>query len=232
MKSLNFIFKFLIITLFPVLTFSGIPEEDKNQPQHEIKITLFEEIITKIGDKEINPDALKAALTGYNKLEKQNKISNPILTIADFSQSANKPRFYVIDMSNHSIKFKSLVAHGKHTGEEYAKNFANILNSGKSSIGFYITGETYEGKHGYSLRLDGVEPSNDQARSRAIVIHGADYVSEDFIKNNGRLGRSQGCPALPRAVSKDIIDIIKDQSCLFIYYPCQDYIKSSSLIKD
>ncbi|MBA3899074.1 MAG: murein L,D-transpeptidase catalytic domain family protein, partial [Bacteroidetes bacterium] len=115
------------------------------------------------------------AYNGYNKLLNNGKIQNRILSIIDFSKSSNTERLYVIDMEKNAINYKSLVAHGKMSGNEYADSFSNILNSGKSSIGFYVTAETYSGKHGYSLRLDGMEDSNSEARSRAKVVHRAEY---------------------------------------------------------
>jgi hypothetical protein len=134
--------------------------------------------------------------------------------------SSNSKRLWVIDLATNTILFQSLVAHGRNTGEEFAKSFSNSAQSFKSSLGFYATGEIYSGKHGMSLRLDGLEKGiNDNARSRGVVVHGANYVSNSFIKNNKRLGRSQGCPALPEELSKEIINVIKDKSCLFIYHP-------------
>jgi hypothetical protein len=112
------------------------------------------------------------------------------------------------------------VAHGRNSGEEYANSFSNSGDSFKSSLGFYATGEIYIGKHGNSLRLDGLEKGlNDNARSRGVVMHGADYVAENFIKNNQRLGRSLGCPALPIELTDEIINLIKNKSCLYIYHP-------------
>jgi hypothetical protein len=171
------------------------------------------------------------AFKGYYALEKEGKVKNHVLSIVDFSQSSKKERLYVIDMAKKELIYNSLVAHGKKSGEEFANSFANILDSGKSSLGFYVTGETYYGKHGYSLRLDGMESCNNEARSRAIVMHSADYVSYDFIKKNGRLGRSQGCPALPVEISEKVINVIKDGSCLFMYHPSEDYLSNSCLIQ-
>ena len=134
--------------------------------------------------------------------------------------SSKKQRLWVIDLKNNIILFQSLVAHGRNSGNEFAGKFSNNPQSYQSSLGFYATGETYYGKHGYSLRLDGLEKEiNNNARKRAIVIHGADYVSENFIKQNGRLGRSLGCPSLPMNISKEIIDTIKNKSGLFVYHP-------------
>ena len=124
-----------------------------------------------------------------------------------------------------------MVAHGKNTGGLLAKNFSNTIGSKQSSLGFYITGNTYTGKHGLSLYLNGIEPNiNDNAKERAIVIHGASYVSQDFISENGRLGRSFGCPAVPVSKHKTIINTIKNGSCLFMYYPSAYYFDHSQFV--
>ncbi len=160
------------------------------------------------------------ALNGYNKLKAKGLIQKDILTLIDFSLSSNVKRLWVIDLASKTILYQSLVAHGRNTGEEFATSFSNAAQSFKSSLGFYATGEVYQGKHGLSLRLDGLEKGvNDNARNRGVVMHAADYVSNSFVKNNKRLGRSQGCPAVPLGLSKEIISIIKDKSCLFIYHP-------------
>lgn len=160
------------------------------------------------------------AVKGFYKLKEKGIIKKDILTLIDFSLSANSKRLWVIDLATKAILFQSLVAHGRNTGEEYANSFSNSPQSFKSSIGFYSTGEVYIGKHGVSLRLDGLEKGvNDNARSRGVVMHAADYVSTTFIKNNKRLGRSQGCPAVPINLSRAMIGTIKDKSCLFIYHP-------------
>ena len=125
---------------------------------------------------------------------------------------------------------KSLVAHGRSTGMLYPESFSNKMQSYQSSLGFFITDDTYEGKHGYSLRLNGIEKNiNDNARKRAIVFHAADYVSRDFIEKYGRIGRSFGCPALPLEQNRKIIDLIKNNTCVFMYFPTPDYIKKSDL---
>lgn len=165
-------------------------------------------------------ESFSKALIGFNNLKKQGIITKNILTLVDFSLSSNTKRLWVIDMTSNKILFHSLVAHGRNTGEEFAKTFSNNSESFQSSLGFYATGEIYSGKHGKSLRLDGLDRGlNDNARNRAVVMHGADYVSESFIKNNTRLGRSLGCPAIPVELTDKIINTIKDKSCLFIYHP-------------
>ncbi len=171
------------------------------------------------------------ALNGYYKLQETGKIQKNLLTVVDFSLSANEKRLWVIDLELNEVLYQTYVAHGRNTGNEYAKSFSNIPESYQSSLGFYATAETYYGKHGYSLRLDGLETGiNDKARERDIVIHGADYATEDFIKTYGRLGRSLGCPSLPKEESKTIINMIKEKSCLFVYYPSNDYSSKSQLI--
>jgi hypothetical protein len=176
-------------------------------------------------------ESFKEALEGFNKLKLQGLVSKNIITLIDFSLSANTKRLWVIDLDTDTILLHSLVAHGRNTGEEYANSFSNVPESYKSSLGFYVTGEIYSGKHGKSLKLDGVERGiNDNARNRAVVIHGANYVSDSFIQNNKRLGRSLGCPAVPIEVTDKLIRTIKDKSCLFIYYPSDSYKNSSKLI--
>jgi hypothetical protein len=139
---------------------------------------------------------------------------------------------YVIDLKNKKLLFNTYVAHGRNTGSEYAKNFSNEEGSYKSSLGFYITENPVIGSHtGFSLILDGVEKGiNDHAGKRAIIIHGAEYVTESFIKKYGQLGRSMGCPALPPDLNKPIIESIKGGTCLFIYNSDDKYIQSSSLL--
>lgn len=176
-------------------------------------------------------ESFSKALTGFYQLKSKGLINKNILTLVDFTLSSNTKRLWVIDLTTNTIIFHSLVAHGRNTGEEFAKNFSNQPESYKSSLGFYATGEVYNGKHGMSLKLDGLEKGiNDKARERAVVIHGAEYVSESFIKGNKRLGRSQGCPALPVEMNQKIISAIKNKSCLFIYHPTNNYQAASKLI--
>ena len=173
------------------------------------------------------------AMKGLNKLNTEGKLQNPnIVTIADYSQSSNKKRLYVIDLKDRKLLFNTYVAHGRNTGEEYARSFSNEEGSLKSSLGFYVTENPMVCSHtGYSLMINGIEKGiNDHAVKRAIIIHGADYATEDFIKKYGHLGRSFGCPALPPDLNKPIIDSIKGGTCLFIYNPDNKYICSSSLL--
>jgi hypothetical protein len=171
------------------------------------------------------------ALKGFYLLKERGIIQKNILTLIDFSLSSNAKRLWVIDLTTNTILFNSLVAHGRNTGEEFASAFSNSNSSFKSSLGFYATGEIYQGKHGASLRLDGLENGvNDNARERGVVMHGADYVSESFIRGNKRLGRSQGCPAIPMELTDEIIQVIKDKSCLYIYHPSRSFAMEEKLI--
>jgi hypothetical protein len=172
------------------------------------------------------------AMKGFTKLRNQNLINaDSIITIIDFEKSSSQKRLYVVDLKTKSVLFQTLVAHGKNSGKEYARSFSNEESSYKSSLGFYITRNTYEGSNGFSLRLEGTENGiNNNAMERAIVMHGAGYASESTIYQLGFLGRSWGCPALPESLNKPIINKIKDGNMLFIYYPDQDYLKKSSIL--
>lgn len=164
--------------------------------------------------------------------EKISEIENrKVITIIDYSRPSTQERFFVIDLENKTVLYHSLVAHGRNSGENSADSFSDKSESLKSCLGFFRVAETYNGKHGYSLKLDGLEPGiNGNARSRTIVIHGADYVSESFIKEHGRLGRSWGCPALPSGSARTIIDHIPKGSCLFIYGNDPGYLKVSKIL--
>jgi len=178
-------------------------------------------------------EVLRKALTGFFNLESDDRIKKNLLTIIDFSLSSNLERMWIIDLNRQEVVYSCLCAHGRNSGDEFACSFSNTPSSYKSSLGFYVTGETYIGKHGLSLILEGVEPGiNDKARERAIVMHGADYVSRDFISRNGRLGRSFGCPSIPMDNHEEIISLLSGQSCLYIHFPDAGYLQSSSLLAD
>jgi len=180
----------------------------------------------------LSEDAFNYAMKGFDYLNNANLIAKKsIISIVDFSKSSTQKRLFVIDINTGQILFNSLVAHGRNSGNEYATRFSNLPESHQSSLGFYITMGTYNGGNGYSLRLKGCESGiNDKAYERAIVIHGATYVSNQFISNRGEAGRSYGCPALPTDLNKKIIDVIKDGSCLFLYHPTKKYCSSSKII--
>jgi hypothetical protein len=186
---------------------------------HQAGATLSEEIFS-------------LAFAGFEKLNAQGRLStDSILTIIDFSKSSRENRLFVVDLKAKQLLFKSIVAHGRNTGEEFARSFSNAMNSHKSSLGFYVTGGTYMGSNGFSMQLNGVEKGfNDKAKERAIVMHGADYASEQVIRYKGYLGRSYGCPALPRPINKKVIETIKEGNCLFMYYPDHTYLSNSRIL--
>lgn len=155
----------------------------------------------------------------------------PTLTVIDYSRPSTEQRLWVLDLRTGEVRFHELVAHGKGTGENLAEHFSDDVNSHESSLGLFVTGDTYMGNNGYSLRLDGLEPGfNSRARERAIVMHGASYVDSDFVAKQGRLGRSWGCPALRQAVAHDVIDFVRGGGVIFSYYPDQAWLDRSRFL--
>ncbi len=221
----------LLLPILWIFSFAFSSEEAKpiEKVITENPISLYEQLAEKteaLPKKEVFDIALK----GWQKLNSE--LKSKVITIIDFSLPSTEKRLWIIDPTNQLILLNTVVSHGRNSGNLMASKFSNKPESYQSSLGFYKTAETYQGKHGYSLRLDGLEQGfNDQARNRAIVIHGADYAREEFAKNTGRLGRSLGCPALPTEISSKAIDFIKDGSLLFIYGQDENYLKSSSLIR-
>jgi hypothetical protein len=181
--------------------------------------------------KGLSHEAFSAAIKGYEKLKAQGALQNTrYLTIVDLSQSSRKKRFYLLDVHNYELEENTFVAHGKNSGVDLARSFSNTPNSEKSSLGFYITKNTYRGKHGLSLRLAGLENGfNDNAEARAIVVHGADYVNPGRV-NSAYMGRSQGCPALPNGIAPKVINKIKNGSALFVYNPNGKYLNNSPIL--
>jgi hypothetical protein len=180
----------------------------------------------------LSREAFDLALKGYNNMSKKRLLHNKnIITVIDFSKPSDQKRLFVIDLKKNKLVMQSLVAHGRNSGLEYATSFSNETDSHKSSLGFYVTMGTYNGDHGYALKLKGCEKGfNNNAYNRAIVVHGSEYVTDDFLKSNGFLGRSFGCPALPEKLTKKIIDVIKNGSCFFIYYPAKKYLLASPVL--
>lgn len=185
-----------------------------------------------LGAVGLSEPAFEYAIKGYSALKMNGKLTNDkTLSIIDFTKPSSEKRLYVLDMEHLKLLFFTYVAHGRNTGQEYANNFSNRPESLQSSLGFYRTIGTYMGRNGFSMQLEGLESGiNDRATTRAIVMHGASYVSEDFIKKRGFLGRSYGCPAVPQEMSRPIIERIKNGSCLFIYSNNSNYISSSKFL--
>lgn len=186
----------------------------------------------QLGSAGLSETAFTYAMKGFDYLNKANLVAKKnIISIVDFSQPSTQKRLYIIDVISGRILFNTWVAHGRNSGNEYANQFSNSPESHQSSLGFYVTLGTYIGGNGYSLRIQGCEKGiNDKALERSIVIHGADYVSNQFINSRGSLGRSYGCPAIPAGISREIIDIIKNGSCLFLYHPTKKYCSNSKIL--
>ena len=177
-------------------------------------------------------EAFEYAFKGYNYLMEHHWLNrSDVISICDFSQSSRQKRLYVVDLEQKKVLINTYVAHGRRSGSEYARSFSNRMQSHKSSLGFYITEKTYYGEHGLTLKIHGLERGiNDKAGARNIVIHGSDYVGSDFIRSNKFNGRSFGCPAVPSSQIDDVIQAIKDGSCLFIYHPTKKYIAKSKIL--
>ena len=186
----------------------------------------------KLNISGLSEQAFSYAVKGYEYLKSKGKIDNDnILSIVDFSRPSSQKRLFVIDLKSFKILFNTYVAHGQKSGTAMATQFSNIPESLQSSLGFYTTSSTYNGKNGYSMHLKGMENGiNDKAEERAIVMHGAPYINENIIHDRGYIGRSWGCPAVPQKLNKPIIDKIKNGSCLFIFSENRRYLHSSKIL--
>ena len=175
---------------------------------------------------DLSRDAFQRAVEGFLALQAAGRLGNAnVLSIIDFSLPSSRRRLFILDMRNGRLLFNTFVAHGRNSGTLMATQFSNRLSSYMSSLGFYLTGQPFMGRHGYSLRLEGMEKGwNDNALQRAIVMHSAPYVSEEHIRRWGFLGRSEGCPAIPEKLRSAIIRQIKGGSCLFLYAPDDRYL--------
>ncbi len=220
------------ISLLGVLFFFvSAGNKQKNTTTHYLG-SIYEEL-----KGAVKPDfeLFERAYLGYIDLKLSGLLTNQkdILSLVDFRIPSNKERFWVIDLKNKAILYHTLVAHGENSGKEYALDFSNQINSHKSSLGFYITEDTYIGKNGLSLRLRGIERGfNSNAKERYVVLHGADYATADYLKKHGTLGNSEGCPAIPMGIHKEIINLTKEGTCLFIYFPDQHYLEKSSFMME
>lgn len=217
--------KFFLVAL-AYLFYGGMEMPDESR--YWVKGSIFEEL-----KGVVKPDfgLFERAYLGYIDLKLSGFLNNEkeILSLIDFRLPSTEKRLWVIDLKNKTILYHTLVAHGENSGKKYAIEFSNRINSHKSSLGFYITEETYIGKNGLSLRLRGVERGfNSNAKERYVVLHGADYATDEYIEEHGILGNSEGCPAIPMGLHKEIISLTKSGTCLFIYFPDLDYLEKSS----
>lgn len=214
----------ILLPVFDKAGFEELPAVDENEEVYSV---------LHLADFGLSTEAFRFALRGFEKLKKEGKLLNEsVLTIIDFSQSSSKKRMYVIDLYKKALLFNTYVAHGRNTGDEFAEKFSNIPGTFQSSLGFYLTENMAIGsKVGLSLILKGLEKGiNDKAEEREIIMHGAKYATEEFIKQNGRLGRSYGCPSLPPDQIKPVAETIKNGSLLFIYKPDESYMQKSTVL--
>jgi hypothetical protein len=196
----------------------------------ESKMMLYDNL--RLDTLSLSRQAFEYALEGYKSLKTAGELPNDrILSIVDFSLPSSGKRLFIIDIISGKLLFNTFVSHGRNSGAAMATRFSNKPESNQSSLGFYVTGDTYRGEHGYSLKLEGKEKGiNDNAYMRKIVVHGANYVNEKFISQKGYIGRSLGCPAIPDRLKTAIINVIRDGSCMFLYSPDRHYLSHSSVL--
>jgi hypothetical protein len=237
LSRLFYLSSFLVLTSFNNATSStgensvvtNVKETGTKEASSSISAVLYEKL--SLASAGLSQEALVAAVKGYEQLVEQGVVRNTqYLSIVDLSQSSRKKRFYLLDVKNYKLALNTFVAHGKNSGIDKAVRFSNRPESEESSLGFYITKDTYKGKHGLSLKLAGLENGfNDNAEARAIVVHGANYVNAARA-NSSYMGRSQGCPALPQAQAAKVINLIKGGSTLFVYHPSAKYLNGSRIL--
>lgn len=180
---------------------------------------------------ELNPKVLQMALKAYNKALDKGVVHKPILTVIDYSQPSFKQRMWIFDLEAHKLLYNTYVAHGRNSGATTPKHFSNRNSSKESSLGTYVTRETYNGSKGISLNLQGLEKGfNDNAYTRRVVMHGAWYVEPNFIKNAGHAGRSWGCPSIAQSIARPVINLLKGGSVIFAYFPDANYLHKSQYI--
>lgn len=180
---------------------------------------------------ELNPLALERAVTAMTCAIQHGAEAASRLAVIDFSLASSEQRLWLFDLQAKSLIMRELVAHGQGSGDNHARQFSNIEGSHQSSVGLFRTQESYYGQHGYSLRMDGLEEGiNDQARRRAIVIHGADYVDASWVAQQGRIGRSHGCPAVSRQAIRSLVDNLKGGQFLFAYHPDEQWMQTSAYV--
>ncbi len=202
-------------------------------PEHDTSALGPEEMYSEIISQGLTDKALLNAIDGYSEMKSAGDLDKEVLIVIDYTKSSNQDRFFILNMRDTTLTHSLLVAHGRNSGNEFATSFSNVSGSYMSSLGFFKTAETYQGKHGLSLRMDGLEDGiNHRARERAIVIHQADYVSLDFADRHGRIGRSLGCPALPIEDYAEVINTIKEGCLLYIYGGDESYALQSSFLNE
>lgn len=191
--------------------------------------SLAHELTQKANDAK--PHVVQLAVAAMQCATKDQPETPRTLAVIDYSLPSSQPRLWVFDLQKRSLLYREYVAHGRNSGENYASRFSNIYGSYQSSLGLFRTLNSYRGRHGLSLRMEGIEEGvNDKAYERAIVIHGADYVNPSLVAKQGRIGRSLGCPAVRRAVAPQLIETLRDGQYVFAYYPDPQWLTTSSYL--
>ncbi|HEY3176226.1 MAG TPA: murein L,D-transpeptidase catalytic domain family protein [Candidatus Polarisedimenticolia bacterium] len=210
----------IVLLMVPlVLAPSALGEAAGPSPEPPARLVDLEGALLRAAPN-LRPAALQAGLSSWQALQSARLLARPVLTVIDYSLPSTARRLWVFDLSSRRLIFHELVAHGRNSGEDLAMAFSNDEGSLMTSLGTFVTGESYDGRNGYSLRLRGMEPGlNDRAEARAIVMHGAPYVDDGVARKLGRLGRSHGCPALRPAIARTVIDAIKNGTLLYAWYP-------------
>lgn len=197
-------------------------------PQKNLNVQL-----AHLGSKApaLKKNVLKLALTAYHKAQEQGDVKKPLLTVIDYSLPSNKQRMWIFDLKQETLLYNTYVAHGKNSGADVPHHFSNVSSSKETSLGTYVTRDTYYGSKGLSLNLKGLEHGfNDNAYNRRVVMHGAWYVEPSFIKSAGRAGRSWGCPSIAQTLARPIINTLKGGSVIFAYYPDKNYLNKSHFV--
>jgi len=219
------IFQFCLLSLMSLVFLSCLPAKAQAAD------TAKKAAILASRAPSLDPKVLELALSAHERAQAKGLVSKPVLTVIDYSKKSTEKRLWVFDLDKDKLLMETHVTHGEKSGKDLPTQFSNIDGSHQSSLGVFTTAETYQGQHGYSLRLDGHETGiNDKARKRAIVVHGAEYASESYIKRKGTLGLSWACPAVDSKISRKLIDTIKNGSMIFAYYPDKGWLKSSSFL--
>ncbi len=222
---MNTLLTFLVITLLSINYPINLGYANtKTSLQSEVK-TLAKKA------PELNPKVLKLALQAYNQASIKGVVHKHILTVIDYSLPSFKQRMWIFDLNKDKLLYNTYVAHGRNSGATTPNHFSNKNSSKQTSLGTYVTRDTYIGSKGISLNLQGLEKGfNDNAYARRVVMHGAWYVEPNFIKQSGMAGRSWGCPSIAQSLARPVINLLKGGSVVFAYYPDKDYLKKSSYI--
>jgi hypothetical protein len=224
----------VFVALALALAGSGMPPVQANSVVETIPVEAAETLESALlrQASALDPRVLALALQSHDSAQKRGLLHDPTtLTVIDYSRASVDPRFWVFDLRARKLLFEERVAHGRNSGENFATHFSNVDQSLQTSLGLFVTRDVYYGKHGESLRLEGLEPGvNDRALERAIVIHGAEYVSTNAIASLGFLGRSWGCPALSRTAAPRVIERLQGGTAVFAYYPDRQWLSSSHFL--